>query len=462
MDVNDFKNEFLNIIHKKVALSTFNTWFKDIEFKIDNNDIYLIAPHESCKNHLKINYEDIIEDSILEVSSDVNYIDIITKNYKTIFEEIPINNEKKDDIIEIIDNNDINEDYKNYSNFNPRYTFDTYIVGNSNKFAYSSAFAVAQKPGKLYNPLFLYGNSGLGKTHLMHAIGNYIKQTTNKKVLYITTEQFVNDLILMYKKDGDDNLGYIELFRKKYRDVDVLMIDDIQFLKGALKSQQEFTNTFNSLYDNEKQIIICSDRSVDDLKELEDRLKTRFNWGLKVNISPPDYELKVNIIKQKIKTSEFVIDLSDDIINYVASNCGSDVRNIEGFITRLFAYQAMMNIPKLSLEDAIEALKEYTNTGLYNDNSIGKIQNCVAKYYNLSIDDLKGKKRNAIISKARHIAFYLCRMMTEESYDKIGLEFGNRDHSTAIHSFEKIKNDIEKDKQLGNEIMEIKSLISEQ
>ena len=457
MDTNDFKNEFLNIIHKKIALSTFNTWFKDIEFKIDNNDIYLVAPHESCKKHLKINYEDIIEDSILEVNSEVNYVDIITKNDKV---EEPTNN-KQEEILEILDN-DIDEEYKNYSNFNPKYTFDNYIVGNSNRFAYTAAMTVAEKPGVMYNPLFLYGNSGLGKTHLMHAIGNYIKQHSNKKVLYITTEQFVNDLILMYKKDGDDNLGYIELFRKKYRDVDVLMIDDIQFLKGAIKSQQEFTNTFSSLYDNKKQIVICSDRSIDDLKELEDRLKTRFSWGLPVNINPPDFDLKVNIIKQKIKTSDFVIDLSDDIINYVASNCGSDVRNIEGFITRLFAYQAMMNIPKLTLEDAIDALKEYANTGLYTPNSIGKIQNCVAKYFNLSVDDLKGKKRNGPIANARHIAFYLCRMMTEESYIKIGLEFGNRDHATALHSYEKIKKDLESDKKLGEQILEIKAKISEQ
>ena len=209
MDVNDFKNEFLSIIHKKVALSTFNTWFKDIEFNIDNNNIYLIAPHESCKNHLKINYEDIIEDSILEINSEVNYANIITKNDIKVEES---NNNIKEDIVEIIDN-DIKEDYKNYSNFNPKYTFDTYIVGDSNKLAYSAALSVAQKPGKLYNPLFLYGNSGLGKTHLMHAIGNYIKQNTDKRVLYITTEQFVNDLILMYRKDGDDNLGYIELFK---------------------------------------------------------------------------------------------------------------------------------------------------------------------------------------------------------------------------------------------------------
>ena len=454
MDVNNFKNNFLTSIKLKVTTTSFNTWFKDIDFFFDKNNIYLITPHESCKKHLINNYKDIIEDLILDIDNNLNFIDIITKDD----DKIKV---KPEEIIEILDT-DIKEEYKNYSNFNPKYTFETYIVGNSNKLAYSASLSVAQKPGKLYNPLFLYGNSGLGKTHLMHAIGNYIQKNSNKKVLYITTEQFVNDLILMYKKEGsEDNIGYIELFRKKYRDVDVLMIDDIQFLGGAIKSQQEFTNTFNSLYDNEKQIIICSDRSVDDLKLLEDRLKTRFNWGLKVNISPPDYDLKVNIIRQKIKTSDLVIDLSDEIINYVASNCGSDVRNIEGFITRLIAYQAIMNISKLTLEDAVEALKEYTNSGLFTPNSIGKIQQCVAKYFDLSIDDLKGKKRNAAITNARHIAFYLCRMMTDESYVRIGAEFGNRDHATAIHSFEKIKKDMETDKELVNKIIEIKSKISE-
>ncbi len=453
MDVKSFESNFLNLISKKISNATINTWFKDLDFYLDEKNVYILSPHEANKKHLINNYLEIIEETILEMNDSLNFVEITTENKKL---------DKKEEIVEITDDN-LTEEYKYYSNFNPKYTFDTYMVGDSNKLAYSSALAVAQKPGKLYNPLFIYGNSGLGKTHLMHAIGNYIKNNSDKKVLYITTEQFVNDLILMYKKDevNKDNLGYIEIFRKKYRDIDVLMIDDIQFLGGAIKSQQEFTNTFNSLYDNEKQIIICSDRSVDDLKLLEDRLRTRFNWGLKVNISPPDYELKVNIIKQKIKYTDLIIDLSDEIINYVASNCGSDVRNIEGFITRLCAYQAIMNIPKLSLEEAIEALKEYTNSLLFSPNTIKKIQSVVAKYFELSVEDLKGKKRNALITQARHIAFYLSRIMTDDSYIKIGMEFGNRNHATAIHSYEKIKHDLQNNKQLGNIILEIKSKISE-
>lgn len=453
MNYTIFQENFLRIISQKISVSTLNTWFKDINFYIDQNNIYIISPHEANKNHLINTYYDLIEDVILEIDGNFNFIEITTKDLK---------NKDDSNVIEVFDD-DMDEQYKYYSNFNPKYTFESYIVGEPNKLAHSAALAVAQNPGKLYNPLFIHGNSGLGKTHLMHAIGNHIKENSDKKVLYITTEQFVNDLILMYKKDGEnkDNIGYIELFRKKYRDIDVLMIDDIQFLGGAVKSQQEFTNTFNSLYDNKKQIIICSDRSVDDLKLLEDRLKTRFNWGLKVNISPPDYDLKINIIKQKIKTTDLVINLSDDIINYIASNCGSDVRNIEGFITRLCAYQAIMNIATLSFEDAVEALKEYTNFGLYTPNSIKKIQQVVAKYFDLSVDDLKGKKRNTSISQARHIAFYLSRLMTEESYVKIGSEFGNRDHATAIHSFEKIKRELKTNTQLGNIIIELKSKISE-
>lgn len=457
MNLNEFENKFLSLISNKFSNATINTWFKDLEFYMEVNNIFIISPHEANKKHLVNNYLELIEDTIAEIDSNLNLIEITTeKKIK------PIVKEEQEAIIEIVDNN-LAEEYKYYSNFNPKYTFETYMVGESNKLAYSAALAVAQKPGKLYNPLFIHGNSGLGKTHLMHSIGNYIKNNSDKKVLYITTEQFVNDLILMYKKDevNKDNLGYIELFRKKYRDIDVLMIDDIQFLGGAIKSQQEFTNTFNSLYDNEKQIIICSDRSVDDLKLLEDRLRTRFNWGLKVNISPPDYELKVNIIKQKIKYTDLVIDFGEEIINYVASNCGSDVRNIEGFITRLCAYQAIMNIPKLSLEDAIEALKEYTNSLLFSPNTIKKILSIVAKFFELSVDDLKGKKRNALISQARHVAFYLCRIMTDESYIKIGMEFGNRNHATAIHSFEKIKLDLQNNKQLANIISEIKKKISE-
>ena len=338
------------------------------------------------------------------------------------------------------------------------------MVGDSNRFAFSSCLSVAQNPGKLYNPLFLYGKSGLGKTHLMHAIGNYIVQNTNLRVLYITTDEFMNDFISITRdiRNKEDNFNYFIYFKEKYRDVDVLMIDDIQFLGSANATQQEFTNTFNSLYYKEKQIIICSDRSVDDLKMFADRLRTRFNWGLKAIISVPEFDLKVKIIKNKIKTSDLAIDLSEEIIDFMASNCGSDVRNLEGMITRLAAYSAICNIKNYTLETAMEALDEYVNgMGQYTVNSIGKIINIVSQYFKLTPDDLKGKKRSKDIANARMIAMYLCRILTDETYPRIGLEFGGRDHSTVIHAYEKINEDIKNNGELEKIISELKLKMSE-
>lgn len=456
MKVETIYSDFLNKISEQVSSITYNTWFKDIKFyELINNKLKLVVPYEAHKLHLINNYYDLIEDIIINITGEKLEIEFfLDTELKKELEEV-ITLEDPDENQEAI------EEYKYYSNFNPKYTFEAFVVGDSNRFAYSSALAVAQKPGKLYNPLFLYGKSGLGKTHLMHAIGNYIKQHSKEKVLYITSEQFINDFITLSKRDDEkqNNINYMAMFKKKYRDIDVLMIDDIQFLGSATKSQQEFTNTFNSLYDNEKQIIICSDRSVDDLKLLEDRLKTRFNWGLKADVNPPDFDLKIKIIKNKIKTGDLVIELNDEIINFIASNCGSDVRNLEGSITRLCAYQAIMNIPKLDIEQAMEALKDYTNNLIYSPNTVSKIQKAVADYFKIDVDDLKGKKRHKLIVNARQIAIYLCRILTDVTYPRIGLEFGGRDHSTVIHSYEKINKELQTNPQLDNIIIEIKKLV---
>lgn len=274
----------------------------------------------------------------------------------------------------------------------------------------------------------------------------------------------MNEFISITRDSGnrEDNLNGIDIFKNKYRDIDVLMIDDIQFLGSANATQQEFTNTFNSLYSNSKQIIICSDRSVDDLKMFADRLKTRFNWGLKAIISVPDFDLKVKIIKNKIKTADLAIDLSDEIIDFMASNCGSDVRNLEGMITRLAAYSSIWGIQILSLENAMEALDEYVNgMGQYTENSIGKIINVVSEYFKLTPDDLKGKKRSKNIANARMIAMYLCRVLTDETYPRIGLEFGGRDHSTVIHGYDKINDDMKSNGELEKMISELKQKMSE-
>lgn len=459
MDKVKIWNDFINELKNKVSDVTFNTWFINLKLlTINDKDIVIIVPYSVHKNHIINNYMDIIEEIFLNITGkNLNIVFCLEGEYK----ENTLDNIEKIGLDDSVIENFVEA---RKTNLNPKYTFDNFVVGDSNRFAFSSCLSVAQNPGKLYNPLFLYGKSGLGKTHLMHAIGNYIVQNTNLRVLYITTDEFMNEFISITKDSGnkEDNFNYIDIFKEKYRDVDVLMIDDIQFLGSANATQQEFTNTFNSLYYKEKQIIICSDRSVDDLKMFADRLRTRFNWGLKAIISVPEFDLKVKIIKNKIKTSDLAIDLSEEIIDFMASNCGSDVRNLEGMITRLAAYSAICNIKNYTLETAMEALDEYVNgMGQYTVNSIGKIINIVSQYFKLTPDDLKGKKRSKDIANARMIAMYLCRILTDETYPRIGLEFGGRDHSTVIHAYEKINEDIKNNGELEKIISELKLKMSE-
>ena len=459
MDKGKIWNDFINELKNKVSDVTFNTWFINLKLlTINDKDIVIIVPYSVHKNHIINNYMDIIEEIFLNITGkNLNIVFCLEGEYK----ENTLDNIEKIGLDDSVIENFVEA---RKTNLNPKYTFDNFVVGDSNRFAFSSCLSVAQNPGKLYNPLFLYGKSGLGKTHLMHAIGNYIVQNTNLRVLYITTDEFMNEFISITRDSGnkEDNFNYIDIFKEKYRDVDVLMIDDIQFLGSANATQQEFTNTFNSLYYKEKQIIICSDRSVDDLKMFADRLRTRFNWGLKAIISVPEFDLKVKIIKNKIKTSDLAIDLSEEIIDFMASNCGSDVRNLEGMITRLAAYSAICNIKNYTLETAMEALDEYVNgMGQYTVNSIGKIINIVSQYFKLTPDDLKGKKRSKDIANARMIAMYLCRILTDETYPRIGLEFGGRDHSTVIHAYEKINEDIKSNGELEKMISELKLKMSE-
>ncbi len=440
---------------------TYNYMFKDLKiYSYKDSKITIIVPsNELLLQNLTKNYSEIIEELLNDITNDtceIIYIfekdvEKLEKNTKSVYnEEIP---KLETDITS----------YKYYSNFNPKYTFDTFIVGDSNKLAYGTALAVAKNPGKLYNPYFIYAKSGLGKTHLMHAIGNYIVAHSDKKVLYITAEQFTNDYraIINAKSKYNNNVTYLEAFREKYRNVDVLMIDDIQFLENASKSQIEFTNTFNSLHDNEKQIIIASDTSINDFKYLEDRLKTRFRWGLTESINPPELELKKNIIKNKIMINAYDLDIKESVIDYIANNCGSDIRNLEGAVIRIVAYKAAFNIPEVTLNIAQEALQEFTKKTVYRINSVSKIIDIVAKYFNLDSSMLKGKMKKKNVTDARAIAMYLSRIMTEESLQRIGLEFGGRDHSTIIYSHEKISNELKTNTRLQEEIKILKEKICE-
>ncbi len=455
--------KFLTRIKSKVSLMSFNYIFKDLRlYSYENSKITIVIPsNELLLQNINKNYNDIIEEILNDITNDtceIKYVfdkdidKILLDNKIVNIDEIETKKEK----------NDLDK-YNYSSNFNPKYTFDTFIVGESNKLAYGTALSVAKNPGKLYNPYFIYAKSGLGKTHLMHAIGNYIVSHSDKKVLYITAEQFTIDYrsILNYKNKNDNNFSYLEAFREKYRNVDVLMIDDIQFLENMPKSQVEFTNTFNSLYENEKQIIIASDTSINDYKKIEERLKTRFRWGLTESINPPEIELKKNIIRNKIKINNYDLDISDNVVDYIANNCGSDIRNLEGAVVRIIAYKATFNIPVVTLEIAQEALKEFVPTVVYSTNSVTKIIEIVAKYFNLDAAMLKGKMKKKKVTDARAIAMYLSRNMTDESLERIGLEFGGRDHSTVIYSYEKISNELKTNIQLQQEIKKLKDKICE-
>ena len=261
-------------------------------------------------------------------------------------------------------------------------------------------------------------------------------------------------------EENGNNFDYVDYFKNKYRNIDVLMIDDIQFLGGATSTQQEFFHTFNTLYSDNKQIVITSDRSPDDLKLLEDRLRTRFCWGLTVDIYPPDFELRINILKKKIAGGAINQEIPDNVIEYIASNMGSDVRQLEGSINRLLAYSTIMGGSKIDLDLAIEALKDYTNTGISEKNNIRKIQKAVAEYFQISVDDMKSKKRSANLAFPRQVAMYLCRQLTDESFPKIGTEFGGKDHSTVMHSCDKIEAEMKVNKELVKTIENIKKTIT--
>lgn len=462
MTKSDIWNEFLIKIKSKVSLMTYNYLFRDLKlYSYNDSKIIIEVPddNELTIQNIEKNYATIIEDILNDITNDTCDIKyVFSKDLKNVTNE-KIKQEKESEPVKQA--SDLSN-YKYASNFNPKYTFDTFVVGQSNKLAYGTALAVAQNPGKLYNPYFIYAKSGLGKTHLMHAIGNYIVTHSDQKVLYITAEQFLNDYVSIVntRNKNDNNITYLEAFREKYRNVDVLMIDDIQFLEKATKTQIEFTNTFNTLYDNEKQIIIASDTSINDYKYLEERLKTRFGWGLTESINPPEIELKKNIIRKKVLLNDFP-ELSEEIIDYIANNCGSDIRNLENSVIRLVAYKVTLNIPEITLEVAQEALQEYVGKVIYRTNSVSKIIDVVAKYYNIDVSMIKGKMKKKNVVNARAVAMYLSCLMTGESLERIGLEIGGRDHSTIIYSREKITEELKTNTQLQEEIKILKEKICE-
>lgn len=444
MDLDSMWKVFLSKIEIKLKPVLYQTWFKDTKL-IDVNDEYAVVqvPFDVHKKHLTENYSDIIKETFLEVTGSIFKFKYVTEEEaKTV---LPQKETKS------VENNEAIFE----SGLDSRYTFDNFISGNSNKFAKAIGLAVAEKPGSMYNPLFIYGSSGLGKTHLMHAIGNYIMATSNKKVLYVTSEKFVDDFLNIYRRNETSNFKAVDSFKRKYRDIDVLMIDDIQYLEIASKTQQEFFNTFNELHTQNKQIIISSDRSPDDLKKLEERLRTRFNWGLTIDILPPDFELRMAILDKKIEAQGIGKLVPTEVKEYIANNCISDIRKLEGALTRVFAYATIMNGSEITLDLAIEALKDYIGKNIISKNKIDQVIQLVANNYNITVEDIKSKKRLSKIAVPRQIGMYICRVHLKESLPKIGSEFGGKDHTTVMHSVAKIKRELKKDKNLEVEISKI-------
>jgi chromosomal replication initiator protein len=315
---------------------------------------------------------------------------------------------------------------------NPRYTFETFVVGHGNRFAHAASLAVAEAPAKAYNPLFLYGGVGLGKTHLMQAIGHHVARSNPRaKVLYLTSENFTNELINAIRDDKTLS------FRNKYRNIDLFMVDDVQFIAGKERTQEEFFHTFNSLYEAGRQIVVSSDRPPKEIPTLEERLRSRFEWGLTADIQPPDFETRIAILKKKSELSEFSV--PDEILSYIASKVVSNIRELEGALIRVIAFSSLTNSeinPGLVdhvLRDVFSAKADSPNL------SIDLIKKVTAEYYSVRIDDMSAKIRTREIATARQVAMYLCRELTNASLPKIGDEFGGRDHTTVLHAFDKIK-----------------------
>ena len=455
MSDRDIWNSFLTNLKNEITDVSFETWFNEEDTKFHSfkdNVVTITVNQEFIKKHIIEHYMGIMTDAMNRVINDDVTFNIVLESE---LEEL----ENKNNKVVITESYIYEKQSPQNANLNENYTFETFIVGKSNKFAYKAARVIAEAPGS-YNPLFLYGESGVGKTHLMHAIGNYLIKNSNNKVLYITSDKFVDEYTRIFRYSDKNNFDKIDAFKEKYRNVDVLMIDDIQFLSTAPKGQEEFFNVFNELHNANKQIIIASDRPVDDLNSFENRLITRFNWGLTANITTPDYDLRVSIIRNKLAFKEAASDIPDEVVEYIANNFDSDIRKLEGAITRVLAYSSMFNRGIITLDIAVEALKDQIKDRSIYKNDVQRIQRVVCDYYKISMEQMKGKSRNNDVNFPRQIAIYLCRELTTESFPKIGTYFGGRNHSTIISADKKIRKELTKNDNLKQVIKDLKRDLS--
>lgn len=423
-NLNTLWQKTLEEIKKNLAKSSFDTWFKDLNpLQLDKNDFTIQASSDFVKNRIQTNYLDTIQQALLNITGE-KYKVLITSGESILNNSKPINKFIEQSSLELAE--------FEFATLLEKYTFDKFVVGSGNKFAHAASLAVAEDPGNAYNPLFIYGGSGLGKTHLLQAIGHSVRERDQQsKIVYVSSEKFMNEFIQSIRESKSEE------FRQKYRKVDLLLIDDIQFLAGRSGTQEEFFHTFNTLFEAGKQIVITSDRPPNEIQTLENRLRTRFSWGLITDISEPDLETRIAILQRKIKSEG--LDIGDDVLLYIANSIETNIRELEGALTRVLAYSSLMN-EDITEALAIEALKNLIPTSTSNKTvSIIDIQKLVANHYHIRLEDFKAKTRTKTIAFPRQIAMYLTRDLTSLSLPQIGDEFGGRDHTTVMHACEKIK-----------------------
>jgi len=439
MDLLSLWGNSLKLIKTELTPASFNAFFSPIEpLQITGNTILLSVPNDFTKGILEARYMNLIESSINQISSSKYKI-------KFILDEEELRDFENENASKI--------EIPSYSNLNPKYTFDTFVIGNSNRFAHAACVAVAEAPARAYNPLFLYGGVGLGKTHLMQAIGHHIlSHTKNAKVVYVSSEKFTNELINSIKDDRNEE------FRNKYRNVDVLLVDDIQFIAGKERTQEEFFHTFNTLHEANKQIIISSDRPPKEIPTLEDRLRSRFEMGLITDIQAPDFETRIAILRKKAQTENIIV--PNEVMSYIAKYIKSNIRELEGALTRVVAYSSLTN-KEISFELAIEALKDIISSSKPQELNANLIKEKVSEYFSIKMEDFSSKKRTRAIAYPRQIAMYLTRELTDLSLPKIGEEFGGRDHTTVIHAHDKIVNDIKNNSDIKDRINKMISDLKE-
>lgn len=431
---------------------SFKTWLLPLKVHhVEHNIATIVVPDSNMISYIRKKYGLPLEVSIAEKLGFECKLNFISK------EEIESSALPAENLLIKKNSKEVSPEVIQNANLNPKYTFDTFVVGANNNLAHAASLAVAESPGEIYNPLFIYGGVGLGKTHLMHSIAHFIlKNNPNSKVLYVTSEKFTNELIDAIR--NKNNITTTE-FREKYRNNDVLLIDDIQFIIGKESTQEEFFHTFNALHECKKQIIISSDKPPKEIETLEERLRSRFEWGLTVDIQSPDYETRMAILRKKEEMEGYNID--NEVIKYIATNIKSNIRELEGALTKIVAL-SKLDKKEITIELAEEALKDLISPNVAREVTPDLILQIVSDHLGVQAIDILGQKRNKEIAGARQIVMYLCRNMTSTPLQQIGQFLGGRDHTTVIHGIEKISKDIPKDPTLQNTIDILKKKINPQ